>query len=569
MLRQLHIRDLAVIRDVVLEIAGGFSALTGETGAGKSILIDALALATGERADTQQIRAGAPRLEVSAVFEPDADSEAARWLRAADLHEDEEPTVLRRVVADDGRSRAWINARPVPVQTLRELGALLVDICGQQDYQSLRHRQAQRAVVDALGGHDGLCSQVRDAWQAWAQTRERLAQVDAGLQERESRESLLRFQVGELDTLDARAGEAGELEREHTLLAHRLRVAAAVDQALTATYDADEGSAQAALGQARQALTDAVRFDPELAAPLKLLAEAEAQLGEAAILLRHRLGDLEPDPGREAEVADRLAALRECARKHRVTPDELPALHQSLAQALADLTDTAGSRENLAEALRSHRATYDKLAAALSAGRRAAAGKLGAAVTDNMGSLGMTGGQFTVQLTPLAAEHCGPDGADEVEFLVTTNPGQPPAALRRVASGGELSRLNLAIQVVATAARGAPTQIFDEVDAGVGGAVAEIVGRRLRDLGGSRQVLCITHLPQVAAQAATQILVAKVVVDGSTETLVRLLTAAERVEETARMLGGVQITAQTRAHAEEMLATARAPVRPGPRRRAR
>lgn len=569
MLRQLHIRDLAVIRDVVLDIGAGFSVLTGETGAGKSILIDALALATGERADTQAIRAGADRLEVSAVFEPAPDSAAGRWLREAELHEDGEATVLRRAVAADGRSRAWINGRPVPVQTLRELGVLLVDICGQQDYQSLRHPAAQREVLDALAGHGELRVGVRTAWQAWVRARERLADIHASQRDRESRESLLRFQVAELTALDPQPGETAALEAEHTRLAHRLRIATAIDEALGLSYDAEEGSAQSSLGRARRALDEALRFEPGLAAPLQLLAEAEAGLGEAAALLRHRLAGLEADPGRESEVADRLAALRECARKHRLPPDELPALRVQLAEELAALTEAEGSREGLEERERAARAAYGELAGALTASRQAAAAKLNQAVMANMHTLGMAGGQFIARVTAQDEAHCGPEGGDEVEFLVTTNAGQPPAPLRRVASGGELSRLNLAIQVVATDSRGAPTLIFDEVDAGVGGAVAEIVGRRLRELCGSRQVLCITHLPQVAAQADQQILVQKIAAGGHTETTVRQLSPAERVEETARMLGGVRITAQTRAHAEEMLTAARAPARPRRRTRSR
>lgn len=561
MLRQLHIRDLAVIRDVVLDIGAGFSVLTGETGAGKSILIDALALATGERADTRAIRAGADRLEVSAVFEPAPDSAAGRWLREAELHEDGEATVLRRAVATDGRSRAWINGRPVPVQTLRELGVLLVDICGQQDYQSLRHPAAQREVLDALAGHSELRVRVRAAWQAWVRARERLADIHASERERQSRESLLRFQVAELTALDPQPGETAALEEEHTRLAHRLRIATAIDEALGLSYDAEEGSAQSSLGRARRALDEALRFEPGLAAPLQLLAEAEAGLGEAAALLRQRLAALEADPGRESEVADRLAALRECARKHRLSPDELPALCVQLAEELAALTEAEGSREALEERERAARAAYGELAGALTASRQAAAASLNEAVTANMHTLGMAGGQFIARVTALDEAHGGPEGGDEVEFLVTTNAGQPPAPLRQVASGGELSRLNLAIQVVATDSRGAPTLIFDEVDAGVGGAVAEIVGRRLRELCGSRQVLCITHLPQVAAQADQQILVQKIAAGGHTETTVRQLSPAERVEETARMLGGVRITAQTRAHAEEMLAAARAPAR--------
>ncbi len=568
MLAQLHIRDLAILEDVTVDFDGGFTVLTGETGAGKSILIDALALALGERGDAQAIRAGASRLEVLASFEPDPGSAAVQWLADHELADDGDACLLRRVIGADGRSKAWINGRPVPVQSLRELGATLVDICGQQDYQSLRHGAAQRDVLDALATHGELLGQVRAAHAASAAADAALERLATSQRERDSRLELLTFEAAELDALAPRAGEYTELEREHSTLANRLRIGAALDVALARAYDDEDGSAQAALGLARRALDDILRFDPGLEAPLRLLGDAEAQIGEAVDQLRHRLAALDQDPGRETEIADRLAALKDNARKHRCTPDELPAIHAGLRDELAALASGELSLERLAATARERRAELTALAARLTAGRRKAARALGTAVTQNMATLGMPGGQFEVQVAPLAGGAVSAHGADEVEFLVTTNAGQPPAALRRVASGGELSRLNLAIQVVATAARGAPTLVFDEVDAGVGGAVAEMVGRRLRELSSGRQVLCITHLPQVATLAAHQATVSKANRAGKTTTAVRMLTPAERVEETARMLGGVQITDQTRAHAGEMLALGRDAGRRLPKKKA-
>jgi DNA repair protein RecN (Recombination protein N) len=554
MLTQLQIRDLAVIEDVTVDFESGFTVLTGETGAGKSILIDALALAVGERADGQAIRAGASRLEVLATFEIRADTAACRWLRTNELADEGDSCVLRRVVAADGRSKAWINGRPVPVQTLRELGATLVDICGQQDYQSLRHRAAQRDVLDGLAQHGSLLEQVRAAHEKWVAAESTFRELTASQRDRDSRLELLRFQVGELNVLQPRAGEFAELGREHTALAHRLRIGEALDKALARSYDDEELSAQAALGAARRALDDVLRFDPDLDGPLRLLADAEAQVREAADQLRHRLALLDQDPGRETAIADRLAALRESSRKHRCTDDELPALHERLQRELADLAGGEVTLDRLAEVAQQQRAEFVTLAAMLTAGRRAAAESLSDAVTKNMATLGMPGGRFEARVVPLADGNLGPLGADEVEFLVTANAGQPLAAMNRVASGGELSRLNLAIQVVATSTRGAPTLVFDEVDAGVGGAVAEMVGRRLRELSAGRQVLCITHLPQVATLAEHQATVSKATRAGKTTTTVRMLAADERVEETARMLGGMKITEQTRAHAAEMLA---------------
>ena len=552
MLRELQIRDLAVIEAVTVEFAGGFTALTGETGAGKSILIDALALAVGERGDAQAIRAGAARLEVVASFAPAAGSAAHRWLHDNELQADDE-CVLRRVVSADGRSKAWINGRPVPAQTLRELGALLVDICGQQDYQSLRHRSAQRDVLDGLAGHAPLQEQVRTAHASSVAADAALQALSASQRDRESRLELLTFQAGELDALEPRTGEFSTLESEHTALSHRQRIGEALDRALQRTCDDEDHSALAAISAARRALDEVLRFDPGLEAPRSLLAEADAQLGEATDLIRHRLASLEQDPDREAGIADRLAALRETARKHRCTPDELPALRERLQAELADLAGGELTQDKLRSTVRQRRDELTALAARVSAGRHTAATGLGKAVTRNMTTLGMPGGRFEIRVAALPDGSIGPHGADEVEFLVTTNAGQPPAPMSRVASGGELSRLNLAIQVVATAARGAPTLVFDEVDAGVGGAVAEIVGRRLRELSAGRQVLCITHLPQVATLAEHQATVSKTTRAGKTSTAVRMLTPEERVEETARMLGGVKITEQTRAHAEEML----------------
>ena len=561
MLTELQIRDLAVIEAVTVDLQGGFTVLTGETGAGKSILIDALALAVGERGDAQAIRAGASRLEVLATFETGGTSRASRWLRDHELADDSDSCLLRRTIATDGRSKAWINGRPVPVHTLRELGVMLVDICGQQDYQSLRHRAAQREVIDGLAGHSELLDRIRTAHADCLTAESALQQLAASQRDRDSRLELLTFQVHELEVLRPKHGDYAELEREHSTLAHRLRIGEALDRALSRTYDDEENSAQAAIGGARRALEDVLRFDPSLGEALHLLADTEALLGEVTGMLRQQLARLDQDPGRETTIADRLAALHDSARKHRCTPNELPTLLARLQDELAALTGGEATLDQFAATARLRRTEFLALAAKVTAGRQAAAVSLAAAVTRNMGTLGMTGGRFEVRVSPLADHAVGAHGADEVEFLVTTNAGQPPAAMSRVASGGELSRLNLAIQVVATASRGAPTLVFDEVDAGVGGAVAEMVGRRLRELSLSRQVLCITHLPQVATLALHQATISKATRAGKTTTTVRMLSADERVEETARMLGGVKITEQTRAHAGEMLAQGKLPVR--------
>ena len=556
MLRELHIRDLAVIEAVAIEIGPGFTTLTGETGAGKSILIDALALALGERSDALAIRSGAERLEVSATFDTNDNQAANTWLLENELGEVSSDCVLRRVVGSDGRSRAWINGRPVPVQTLRELGGLLVDICGQQDYQSLRHKNTQREVLDSTGDTLSLRDAVREAWRSWKAAEQEYRELLTHERDRDSRRELLTFHVSELQALNPREHEHAEVEREHRALQHRTQIASALHTALDRSYDGDSGSAQAAVAAARQALSDVLNFDPGLDAALQLLTVADIQIREAADLIRQRIDTLDQDPARESELDDRLAALQEAARKHRITPDELPALQTRLSEELAQLGNYAESCSRLETIAAGKRSALDKLAVQLSTQRNKASTKLAQAITQNMATLGMAGGQFEVRIRPLPDGAIGPDGADDIEFLVSANPGQPPAPMSRVASGGELSRLNLAIQVVATAEHGAPTLIFDEVDTGVGGAVAEIVGRKLRELSRQRQVLCVTHLPQVAAQASQHFTVRKDIARGKTSTSVQKLDAPARVEEIARMLGGLNITAQTRAHALEMLDSA-------------
>lgn len=568
MLKQLQIRDLAVIAGVDLELEPGFTALTGETGAGKSILIDALALALGERGDSQAIRAGAPRLEVSAVF--DVTAEARAWLAESGLDDegaagdDAGECILRRVVAADGRSRAWINGRPVPVQSLRDLGSRLVDICGQQAYQSLRHRTAQRQMLDASAGLEPLRSAFRDAYTAWRQAAGEEARLSEAIRDRDARREFLDFQVRELAALDLRSGEAAELEQESRLLQHHARLVAGLAAALALLHD-EEGATLSTAHAARRELEALVGVDPELAAPLKLLEEAGIQLAEAADQIRQHLSRMDQDPDRESQVADRLAAIHDLARKHRVAAEELPALLERFRSELAQLDDAERATGELAARTAAAYRTLRDLATQLSAARGQAAARLSGQVTANMGQLGMKNGRFVIQVTPLPDDELGPEGADLVEFLVTTNPGQPVAPLARVASGGELSRLNLAIQVATMAGSGIPTLVFDEVDAGVGGAVAEIVGRKLRELAERHQVLCITHLPQVASLAHHHATIAKTVrktAAGSvTVTTVTPLDPAARVEETARMLGGLRITEQTRAHAREMLAAAGRPLR--------
>jgi DNA repair protein RecN (Recombination protein N) len=570
MLRELQIRDLAVVEAVSLELSGGFTALTGETGAGKSILVDALALALGERADAAAIRTGAERLEVSAAFSVGTLPEARAWLAERALDEADE-CILRRVVSADGRSRAWINGRSATVQSLRELGALLVDICGQQEYQSLRLRSSQRAVLDAQAGNGPLLAGLAAAWREARAAEERLAALRAAGRDREARRALLALRLDELEALDPRPGEFAELEQSARRLAHRRRIAEAVANALARLDDDDSAAASVALVAARRQLDGIAALDPAIAPAAALCDEAIIQVREAAAALRDHLERLDADPAGEARVADRVAAMRDLARKLQVAPGELPEVRQQLAAEAGELDNLDDSVAALEAACATARAALATEAARLTARRRAAAGAFTAAVAEQLAGLGMPAARFSIELIAQPDGTIGPSGAEEVEFRFSANPGQALGPLGRVASGGELSRLNLAIQVVAAGASPVGTLIFDEVDSGVGGAVAEIVGHRLRDLARHRQVLCITHLPQVASLADQHLTVTKSVSGARTTTTVRPLDEAARLEETARMLGGVEITARTREHAREMLGrrtsvvagAAAEPARPG------
>jgi len=553
-LTQLNIRNLAVIDAVELEFGPGFTALTGETGAGKSILVDALALALGERADSKAIRTGADRCEITAAFDIGDRADLAAWLREHDLDEDDD-CILRRIVSADGRSRGYVNGRSVPMQTLRELGEQLVDICGQQSHQSLRHARVQRDTVDHVGGHAELLEKMRAAHAAWTSTRDEFEALRDAKADRSERADWLRHQIAELEALNPQAGEFEELERAHKLAANSGRIAAGVNDALQQSYEEDNASAHAMLSQARRELDVLVELDVELATASTLLAEAEILIAEAADAMRHRLGQLEHDPAEQSRLEQRLAAFHDLARRHRVDaralPDSLADLHTELTRLDTSSERLAELEERATELGASARTAAEKLTRA----RRKAAKMLAGKVSTHMQSMGMPDGRFDVDIATAPGDEPGATGADRVEFLTAPNPGQAPGPLSRVASGGELSRISLSLQVVAMSAAAVPTLIFDEVDAGVGGGVAEIVGGRLRELAQNRQVLCVTHLPQVASQANQHLRVAKVVDGASTRTSVGPLSADARVEEIARMLGGVEITETTRAHAEEMLQT--------------
>ncbi|MEN8800513.1 MAG: DNA repair protein RecN [Thiogranum sp.] len=551
MLLSLHIRDFAIIDELEVELGPGMTALTGETGAGKSILLDALGLLLGDRADAGAVRHGAGRADISASFDVRAIESARNWLAQQELTLDGE-CQIRRVVLSEGRSRGYINGSPVPIQTLRDFGECLVDIHGQHEHQSLMKRELQRQLLDSHGGHDKLLAELAGIHRDWKHTQDQIEAITGTGQDRDSRLEFLKFQLQELNELAPEAGEVLRLHEEHARLANAGRLLETCGSHIARLYD-DEHSAQAAISHALSDLDPLAQIDPTLKEASELIDSALIQLEEGVDQLRSYQQGLELDPQRLQWVEQRLDALHKIAGKHRIEAETLTDFQSRLGQEL-DRLEQADQQLQALEQRRQQLVTqFDKCAKQLHRKRVKTASRLSAQVSDVMQTLGMQGGRFNIEVGAGATDAMSAYGRDQIEFLVSTNPGHPPKPLTRVASGGELSRISLAIQVVAAADTHIPTLIFDEVDTGVGGAVAETVGKQMQLLGKHHQVMCVTHLPQVAAQAHHHLQVSKLTGDKTTRTRIRPLTGNERVEEIARMLGGQTITASTRQHAREML----------------
>jgi len=556
MLTHLQLRDLVLVDQAELELKSGLTALTGETGAGKSIVVDALLLISGGRAAGDVVRQGAERAEVAAGF--DALPPAAKaWLESQAIEHNGD-LVVRRVIGADGRSRAYVNGQMVPMQALRELTEFLIEIHGQQEFQRLVNRGAQREMLDEHLADRGLREAVSELYERYRARRRDFESLESAAENRDSRLDLLRYQLAELKAEVTTVAAIEELFVDQKRIAGRGRLAAAARTALTAAYEADGDSAHDLLGRAHAALRHVGDADPTLAPAATLLEEALINTREAAEALRHYLDVLDIDPARQEEIERHAAALEALGRKHRVGVLDLPEQLSRIETELAALDNAelslAALEAELATLTREYRAAAQRLTSA----RKAAADHLSRHITQLMQGLGMAGGRFVVSITPNDTEF-GAQGSDDIEFLVSANPGQAPKSLARVASGGELSRISLAVQVAAAAKTSALCMVFDEVDAGIGGAVAEIVGRQLRDLGERAQVLCVTHLAQVASQAHSQFRVTKLSDGKITRTSVKTLGPLERVDEIARMLGGIDITEQARAHAREMLTRAAPP----------
>jgi DNA repair protein RecN (Recombination protein N) len=555
-LTHIQIRDFAIIDAVELELGAGLTVLTGETGAGKSILVDALLLSAGGRAGAEVVRHGAERAEVSATFAIQGNAAAQAWLAEQSI-EHEGECILRRVIGADGRSRAYVNGQAMPVQSLRQLGESLVDVHGQMEYQSLVRRTAQRELLDQSGDHSNLLTTVAERWRVWSTLREERDRSAATAQDREARLELLRYHVNELKALDLKQGEAEDLLAERQRLSQRGRLAAGAREILQLLREAEEVSAEHAVSRALTVARSLAELDPKVGAMSSLIDESLIALREGVDAVERYESELDADPQRQEWVEQRLAAMESIARKHRVDPAGLLTLQAELAGEFQRLDTLEASLEQIEKKLQQAQAQFRDACAKLTTARRAAAKGLSQRITTLMQTLGMPGGQFQIDVRALAADSAGVHGADEIEFMVSANPGQPPRPLAKVASGGELSRISLAIQVAAVQNAALPCLVFDEVDAGVGGGVAEIVGRQLRALGERAQALCVTHLPQVASQAHAHVRVTKLTDGKTTRTALATLNHDERVEEIARMLGGIKVTDKAREHATEML---RAPV---------
>lgn len=548
MLRTLSIHDFVIVDAIELDFAPGFTVFTGETGAGKSILIDALALTLGERGDASVVREGANKADITAEF--DTDTATQQWLQEHEFASDEGNVLLRRVIDNAGRSKAYINGVAATATQLRELGEMLVDIHGQHAHQSLMKTDAQRVLLDNQAGLQEQVKQLQGLYKSWRAIAKQREEFEVNAKNVLLERERLEWQVTELEKLAVKPGEWAEISNEHSRLSHAASLIEGAQEALAAISESDDPMLSR-LSSLNQKISKLVAVDEGLKPVLEALEPARIQLQEAVYTLNDYLSRVELDPGRLREVELRMEAIHTASRKFRIPAEELPEELEKLSaqlKQLADASDIEGLRAQEAKA----QAAYMAVAEKLSAARAKAAHSLGEAVTAAMQDLSMSGGRFAIALNTCEAAAYG---VEQVEFMVAAHPGSALRPLAKVASGGELARISLAISVIASAATATPTLIFDEVDSGIGGGVAEVVGRLLKRLGQDRQVLCVTHLPQVASQGNQHFQVSKQLVGERTASRIAALDAKSRIEEVARMLGGIEITATTRKHARELLAS--------------
>jgi len=556
MLTSLYVRHFAVVEEAEIAFGPGLTVVSGETGAGKSLLVDALMLLAGARADSGMVRAGSDRAELTAEFDLSDLPEAREWLRREELDE-EDTCQLRRVIRAEGSSRAWINGRPANASQLGELATLLVEIHGQHEHQALLSRAHQLELLDAYAGNEQLVSQVRELATQWRELGQRIRKLSGG-DDREQRIELLRHELDELEKWALPPDGLVELETSHKRLANAGRLAEGAGGVVELIDGDSEFALRRALGRAQLEMSKLAMLDDRLAPLLELLDNASIQLTEASDGLGRYALDVDLDPERFAEVDTHLTRLHELSRRHRVSTAELYDKAATLRDELSELEGAGDAVDKLSRQRQQLQQRYDEQASTLSHARAEAAARLGDEVSALMTELGMSGGRLVIELESTAESDPDAQGRERCELLVSANPGQPPRPLRKVASGGELARISLAIEVATLGKDTIGTMVFDEVDTGIGGAVAEVVGQKLRALGGQRQVLCVTHLPQVAAQGHAHLRVSKASDGGSTRTRIEKLDANGRRDELARMLGGVEITRETKAHAKQMLDRAQA-----------
>ncbi|MGE8500985.1 MAG: DNA repair protein RecN [Pseudomonas sp.] len=557
MLVHLSIHNYAIVDHLDLELDAGMSTISGETGAGKSIMLDALGLCLGDRADSGVVRPGADKADLLASFDLSDIAEARAWLAERDLDNDG-PCILRRVITAEGRSRGYINGTPCPQSDLKALGELLIDIHSQHEHQSLLKNDTHRRLLDEYAGSQELARQVQLAAQRWKQTRNELERISSIGDEQRARHQLLSYQLEELENLALGENELEQLEQEHKALSNAEALLGACRQVLDLCSESDAGNVLSALTASLNRLGGFGNQSNALGEASNLLASAQIQVEEAVGELNRFLDHFDADPERQQSLEERLDTIYTLARKHRIQPSELAALQQQLFEELEGLNADDQASERLAEELAAYARHYQEKAAELSTLRGKAAERLAKKVEKEMQTLGMPGGRFSVQLQSLEGTEPQANGLEIVEFLVSANPGQPLRPLAKVASGGELSRISLAIQVITAQTSRVPTLVFDEVDVGIGGPTAEVVGQLLRRLGERGQVLCVTHLPQVAAQGHQHLFVHKRRGQGATSTAVSKLDDQGRIEEIARMLGGVDLTEESLAHARKMVTSAQA-----------
>lgn len=552
MLAQLTISNFAIVRELEIDFHHGMTAITGETGAGKSIAIDALGLCLGGRADAEMVRRGANRADLCARFSLKDTPAAQRWLEENQLEEGRE-CLLRRVISSDGRSRGFINGTAVPLSQLRDLGQLLIQIHGQHAHQLLLKPDHQKSLLDGYAGEHELSAQMAERYRAWHQSCRELAQHQQLAQERSARLELLQYQLKELNEFSPLAGEFEQIDDEYKRLANGGQLLSTSQQALSILADGEESNLQSQLYSARQLMTELAGMDDKLSGVLNMLEEAAIQISEASDELRHYCDRLDLDPNRLYELEQRISRQIALARKHHISPEELPLFHQKLLEEQQCIEDQSSSQEELMQAVALHHQQALAVAQQLHQRRTHYAAELRELITQSMHSLSMPHGKLAIEVE-FNENHLTAEGADRIDFRVTTNPGQPLQPLAKVASGGELSRIALAIQVITARKMETPALIFDEVDVGISGPTAAVVGKLLRQLGESTQVMCVTHLPQVAGCGHHHFFVSKETDGEMTETHMQPLDKRARLQELARLLGGSEVTRNTLANAKELLA---------------